>query len=206
MARKIYECTNCKKTFTRRANADRHNIAIHNEMAVIYNKETVGVSNKRKINMPSPSSSPSSSSTISLDIDNNNNNTINIPKPNNFNLKDFEYRDPYSKIAKTDEEKVFKIFEKISPLIDELDTLLISTYIQNINRTQILASVIISSLTSQNPVKSIKNHINFYRSFIGIKKASGFVALSQNIPPDKAQSMLATIILTAPYSKNKFDK
>jgi hypothetical protein len=205
MARKIYECTNCKKTFTRRANAERHNIAIHNEMAVIYNKETDWISNKRKINMPSPSSS--SSSTISLDMNSNNNNTTNIRKPNNTNLKDFEYRDPYSKIAKTDEEKVFKIFEKISsPLIDELDTLLITTYIQNLNKTQILVSVIISSLTSQNPVKFIKDQINFYRTFIGIKKASGFVALSHNIPLDQAQLLLKSIILAAPYSKNKFDK
>jgi hypothetical protein len=203
MARKIYECTNCKKTFTRRANAERHNIAIHNEMAVIYNKETDWISNKRKINMPSPSSS--SSSTISLDM--NSNNTTTIRKPNNTNLKDFEYRDPYSKIAKTDEEKVFKIFEKISsPLIDELDTLLITTYIQNLNKTQILVSVIISSLTSQNPVKFIKDQINFYRTFIGIKKASGFVALSHNIPLDQAQLLLKSIILAAPYSKNKFDK
>jgi hypothetical protein len=199
MARKIYECTNCKKTFTRRSNAERHNIAIHNEMAVIYNKETDWISNKRKINMPSPSSS--SSSTISLDM--NSNNTTTIRKPNNTNLKDFEYKDPYSKIAKTDEEKVFKIFEKISPLIDELDTLSKSTYIQNVNRTQILASVIISSLTSQNPVKFIKDQINFYRAFIGIKKASGFVALSHNIPLDQAHLMLKSIILTAPYSKNK---
>jgi hypothetical protein len=202
MARKIYECTNCKKTFTRRANAERHNIAIHNEMAVIYNKETDWISNKRKINVPSPSSS--SSSTISLDM--NSNNTTTIRKPNNTNLKDFEYKDPYSKIAKTDEEKVFKIFEKISPLIDELDTLSKSTYIQNVNRTQILASVIISSLTSQNPVKFIKDQINFYRAFIGIKKASGFVALSQNIPPEQTELLLKSIILAAPYSKNKFNK
>jgi hypothetical protein len=40
---------------------------------------------------------------------------------------------------------------------------------------------------------------------MGFKKASGFVALSYNIPLDNAQSMLATIILIAPYSKNKFD-
>ncbi|HXS59962.1 MAG TPA: hypothetical protein VN703_04050 [Candidatus Sulfopaludibacter sp.] len=39
----------------------------------------------------------------------------------------------------------------------------------------------------------------------GIKKASRFVAFSHNISLDKAQSMLATIILTAPYSKNKID-
>ena len=67
MARKIFECTNCKETFTRKGNAERHNIAIHNEMAVIYNKETDWISNKRKINIPSPSPSSLSSSTISLD-------------------------------------------------------------------------------------------------------------------------------------------
>jgi hypothetical protein len=40
----------CKNTFGRKYNAERHNITIHNEMAVIYNKETDLVSNKRKIN------------------------------------------------------------------------------------------------------------------------------------------------------------
>jgi hypothetical protein len=50
-----------------------------------------------------------------------------------------------------------------------------------------------------------KNQINFYRSTNGFKKASGFVALTQNIPLDKAQLLLKSIILAAPYSKNRFN-
>jgi hypothetical protein len=41
---------------------------------------------------------------------------------------------------------------------------------------------------------------------MGFKKASGFVALSHNIPLNKTQLMLKSIILAAPYSRNKFDK
>jgi hypothetical protein len=40
MGRGIYGCTMCKKTFPRRYNADRHNLQIHNEMAIVYNKDT----------------------------------------------------------------------------------------------------------------------------------------------------------------------
>ncbi len=58
---------------------------------------------------------------------------------------------------------------------------------------------------SSNPVHSIKDMINLHRSTMGIKKASGFVALTHKIPLDQAQLMLKTIILAAPYSKNKFN-
>lgn len=49
--------------------------------------------------------------------------------------------------------------------------------------------------------------IYFYQSFVRIKIASGFVVLSQNIPLDRSQLILKTIILaTPPYFKNKFKK
>ena len=66
--------------------------------------------------------------------------------------------------------------------------------------------MIIFALMSSNPVHSLKDMINLHRSTMGIKKASGFIASSHNIPLDKAQFMLKTIILAAPYSKNKFNK
>jgi hypothetical protein len=167
MGRAIYGCTKCKKTFGRRYNADRHNLQMHNEMAVVYNKETDQISNKGKVNK-----SPSSLAT----------NTNN----------------------KTDEEKIFKIFEKISPLIDELDVLL-STF-DPANRIKMLSDVIISSLISLNPVHSIKGYLSYYRSLIGINKASAFVAASENIPLNQAKEKLKTIILVAPYSKDKYNK
>jgi predicted ribosome quality control (RQC) complex YloA/Tae2 family protein len=226
MVKNTYACTGCKKTFSRKYNAERHNKLKHAEMAVVYNKETDWISNKRKTNVnvqrdsssstlppslsPTQTSAPLSptpfsypTSTSISDTDNKN----TISEPYHDFLKDFNLEDHNSKINEnTDIEKIFKIFEKISPLIDELDTQL-STYKIHEERMKILSDSIISALSSYNPVQSLKEIIKLHRSTMGIKKASGFVAFSHNIPLDKAQSMLATIILTAPYSKkNKFDK
>ena len=132
MGRGKYGCTMCKKTFPRRYNADRHNLQIHNEMAIVYNKENDEISNKCKVNKSSP--------TLTTDTN-----------------------------SKTDEEKIFKIFEKISPFIDELDVLL-STF-DPANRIKILSDVITSSLISLNPVHSIKGYLNYYHSLIGINKS-----------------------------------
>jgi hypothetical protein len=64
VGREPYVCTNYKRKFSRKYDAERHNIAIHNEMAVIYNKKTGWISNKRKTNgnlqRDSSSSLPSS--------------------------------------------------------------------------------------------------------------------------------------------------
>jgi len=48
MARKVtYACTACKKTFSRKFNAGRHNKIVHEEMAIIYNKESNWISNTK---------------------------------------------------------------------------------------------------------------------------------------------------------------
>ncbi len=220
MVKNAYACTGCKRTFGRKYNAERHNISIHNEMAVIYNKETDWVSNKRKTNenlqhdfsSSPPSSPPQSSSTLSTSFSytkstspSDTDNKKVVSKPQNDFLNDFNFENNNSEINKnTDIEKIFKIFEKISPLIDELDTQL-STYKIPEERIKILSESIISALSSSNPVQTLKEIIKLHHTTIGIKKASGFVAITRKIPLDKARSMLATIILTAPYSKNKFD-
>jgi hypothetical protein len=206
MVKNTYACTSCKKTFSRKYNAERHNKLKHDEMAVVYNKETDWISNKRKTNVKAQQiqhtpSSPSSS-TISTS-DTNNKNTIS--KPYYDPLEDFNFADQNSKINKnTDIEKVFKIFEKISHLIDDLDTQL-STYKSHEERIKILSEAIIFSLMSSNPVGALKDIINLHRSTMGFQKASGLIAFSRKIPLDQAQLMLKTIILAAPYSKNKFN-
>lgn len=222
MGKDAYRCTGCTKTFSRKSNAERHNRLIHNEMAIVFNKESGWRSIKNKESKsPSPTSSsspafpsPSSSKTITDANKNNNDNTIPpppppppIPNPFQNNLKDFNVSSiPYPEIDKytSDEDKFFKIFEKISPLIDDLDTLL-SAYTSHDERNKILSEIIISALMSSNPVRSLKNTINMHRSIMAIKKASGFVAFSHKIPPAQAHLMLKTIILAAPYSKNKFN-
>jgi hypothetical protein len=90
-------------------------------------------------------------------------------------------------------------------LIDKLDISL-SKYRPNPERIKILLDIIIFSLMSLNPVHSLKDIIKFYRLIIGIKKASSFITASKKITPEQANEMLKTIILSTPYSKNKFNK
>ena len=72
------------------------------------------------------------------------------------------------------------------------------------NRKDILSNVIVSSLTSLNPVSALKDHINFFRTLIGIEKTSTIIANSQNISKVEAKEVLRSFISSAPYSKNKF--
>jgi hypothetical protein len=190
MVKNAYACTGCKKTFGRKYNAERHNIRIHNEMAVIYNKETGWVSNKRKTNEnlqhdfssssppPSSTSPPQSSSTLSTpfsstttatsssDIDNKK----TVSKPYQDFLKDFNFENHNSETNDIiDIEKIFKIFEKISPLIDDFDTQLTAYKIPE-ERIKILSESIIFALSSSNPVRSLKDIIKSHHSIKGIKK------------------------------------
>ena len=83
MGKDAYRCTGCTKTFSRKSNAERHNRLIHNEMAIVFNKESGWRSIKNKESKsPSPTSSsspafpsPSSSTTITDANKNNNDNT-----------------------------------------------------------------------------------------------------------------------------------
>ena len=138
-----------------------------------------------------------------------NNDTISssgVPYPNNPEDLNIGIPNPEINI-KTDDEKFFEIFEKISPLIDELDTL-VSAYKSPDEKDKILSDGIMLALMSPNPVRSIKDMINLHRLYNGIKKASDSVANSKKITPEQAQLILRTMVLTAPYSKNenKFNK
>ncbi|HEY6534325.1 MAG TPA: hypothetical protein VIY08_00725 [Candidatus Nitrosocosmicus sp.] len=97
------------------------------------------------------------------------------------------------------------MFEKISPLIDEIDKQL-SSYQDPFNKIKTLSELIILGLASSNPVKALKETRDLQRSLIGFNRASAFIAISRSIPKKDAQLLLQSIILAAPYSKNKFNK
>jgi hypothetical protein len=203
MSRAIYACTKCNKTFGRRYNADRHSLRKHDGMAIIFNKETDEISNKRKIDdCTSSSSLITTTATTKTDV---NNNTRTIPDPHYNNHEGF-FDIPDSKINNNtrDKEKIFRIFEKISPLIDEFDTLL-TKYESDPERKKILSNVISLSLATSTPVRSLKDTINYYRVTKEMEKVTSYVAESQNITQNQAKEMLKTIILTAPYSRDKFN-
>ena len=92
-------------------------------------------------------------------------------------------------------------------MIEDLDTLL-STYKTPDEKIKMVSEGIILALMSSNPVRSLKDIINLHQLNKGITKAGAFTNKSKNITPEQALSMLKTIVLTAPYSKNenKFNK
>ncbi|HXS59975.1 MAG TPA: hypothetical protein VN703_04115, partial [Candidatus Sulfopaludibacter sp.] len=119
-------------------------------------------------------------------------------------FKDFDLLDSLTSVYNIKEIKgTFKILGKMLPFMDEMDSLLLTFNPKN--RIDILANVIISSLTSGNPVRALKDHINFYRIIIGIEKASTIVATSQGIPKDAPKIFLKSCINTSEYSKTNFN-
>ncbi len=205
MGREPYVCTTCNRTFSRKNNAERHNKSIHDEMAIVFNKDTGWRSDMTKETKSQSSPFPSSSiSSSKIPTDSTKlNETIpssRVPYPN---LEELHVGIPDPEInIKTDEEKFFKIFEKISPLIEDLDTLL-STYKSPDEKIKMVSEGTILALMSSNPVRSLKDIINLHRLNKGITKAVAFTAKSKNITLEQAQSMLKAMVLTAPYSKNE---
>ena len=211
MVRKnIYACTSCKKTFSRKFNAERHNKVVHEEMAMVYNKENDWKSNIKKSPLKSSNTidriiKSTSLSHSSLKPDKNIDNLIPKQTYNN-NLKDLYKDDQYLDNSESkDDQLVFKIIGKMAPYIDTLDSLL-SRYSDNNDRIKILSSILTTSLTTSNPIKFIKEQINFLHSLIAMKKSISLISHYYNIEPKQARETLKGLVLSAPYSKNKFQQ
>ena len=72
-------------------------------------------------------------------------------------------------------------------LVNELDILLAS-YKKPKERIKIVSDTIIQSLILQDPFKFIKGTISVHRAKIGLLKACGSIALSENIPMEQAEA------------------
>src|SRR3989337_160833 len=116
MGKAIYGCTSCRKTFSRKYNAERHNKDIHNEMAVIYNKENDWVSKKRIIDNVAASTVGATSiltTAAENNTENKNNKTMAEVKPQNtnFTFKDFAHNSEGNSGADTNvDNKAEKFF------------------------------------------------------------------------------------------------
>lgn len=206
MGKAIYGCTSCKKTFGRKYNAVRHNIRIHNEMAVIYNRENDWASNKRKVSTNSTSTTAIPNSTVAEDSGAYNNNTISkeIPQKPKINLKYFAISSENDSDIDNDLNRFFKIFEKLMPLVDELDMILRENK-DNKERIKILSDTIIQSLMSPNPFKFVKETTRVHRTEVGIVKAYGYIALSENISPEQAKTKLNALAWNTPHLKRNLN-
>jgi hypothetical protein len=180
-------------------------------MAMVYNKENDWKSNIKKSPLKSSNTIDHTIKSTSLshsslkpdkDIDNL------IPKQTyNNNLKDLYKDDLYLDNSENkDDQLVFKIIGKMAPYIDTLDSLLLSRYSDNNDRIKILSFILTTSLTTSNPIKFIKEQINFLHSLIAMKKSISLISHYYNIEPKQARETLKGLVLSAPYSKNKFQQ
>ena len=86
------------------------------------------------------------------------------------------------------------------PLVSELDTLLTS-YKKPEERIKISSDTIIRSLLSSNPFNFIRDTISVHKAELGFIKASGVIALSENISPHQAKIKLKALAWNSPYFK-----
>lgn len=211
MGKANYRCTYCHKTFSRKSNANRHNTDIHNELALIHNIENDWASNKRKTDVIDPSTvGPNSTQTVATGISslyNNNNKTRSEDKPQNPNsiFKDLVHNNEDNSGADTNADikladKFLKFFEKLMPLVNELDILL-KSYKKQDEIAKIISDTITLSMMSQDPFKVIKDTIIVHKAEIGFIKASGSIALSDNISPHQAKIKLKALAWNSPYFK-----
>jgi uncharacterized Zn-finger protein len=106
MPKKIYDCTDCSKTFSRKYNAERHNEKLHNQMANIYDKETGWILDNTKIDdtyqvkqdsFPSLSSNTTTMLSTLSEIENKNSSNNNSNSMFN-SMKDYNLLDSFSTI------------------------------------------------------------------------------------------------------------
>ena len=207
MTKESYACTNCKQTFTRKYNAVRHNNKVHNGIAVIFNKETGWISDKRNMitsssNIPAKPAIKKPSSKLESDkdsthliLDQNHDNSKELHK------KRLELETDYDKDDEN-EQMVFKIIGKLSPYIDTLDSLLLSRGMGIQERNQLLAATLNSSLVSLDPFLFIKEQIEFYRSLISMRRAISLTSQYYNIQPAEAKETLRALVLNSPYIRD----
>jgi hypothetical protein len=161
-------------------------------MAIVYDNKTNGLSDKGTM----------ASKMASIAVPN----SMGIgEEANRFTINPLKTTHSESSIDKdnNDEEKISKVFGKMLPLIEELESLLSDT--PTAERTGIVGQIIMTSLMTSNPVKAMRDAINFHNSIKGTKKASHLVAAWKNIPPVQAQELLRSTIMNAPYFKRKLE-
>ncbi len=148
-----YQCSMCNHCFSRKWNAFRHNKQIHSDLADISNNKTKsrGAFNKA---------------------------------PNNYsNKKKFEkfktaiaYDDFFSSPMDPTEIKLAKIIGQLIVPFEEIEKL-VGRFGEN-EKASILSNAFRSSLRSFNPVKSLNEIVDLYRSLDGRRKISDYVSKS----------------------------
>jgi hypothetical protein len=187
MKEKSYSCNTCKERFGRRWNADRHNSTVHSDMAIIFNNKTGSISKHKETTQR---------------YDNPRNIYQKSPSYKRFK----EMKNNFSPFRKDDLEmeeelKIISIFGKLKQPFEDLEKLL-SDNPENI-KIKLLSDMVIYSLTSSNPVKSLQEEIELCQSLSSRQKIIECVSKGNSLTPGQTYAYLNGLIKNGRYYKRK---
>lgn len=146
MKEKLYICNICEHRFSRKSNAFRHNLAIHNNLGTIVRDPSLQVKNKPR----------GKEYTKDFEQTKRFNSKYQTQKEND------SYQVNYFTSYDTDDWKIYKVLGQLIKPYLELEKELGN--INPIDKSMILSDSFLSSLNSYNPVKSLSDIAELYSS------------------------------------------
>jgi len=180
MKSKSYICTMCKHKFTRKSNAFRHNFTVHSDLGKIVLNST-----------------NSSRSIDGLKYTNNDDkNRLHKFKILQSIYKSREADDyfdiPINEDKNKTDSKIMKIIVQMFKPYLELEASL--NYMHPQDKAKVLSNSFISSLLSYNPVKSLREISEIYRSIQALKVIAGHLSVAKSIPMRQATALVEDAI------------
>lgn len=170
MKSKTYLCLGCKGKFSRKWNAFRHNITVHSNLAKI-------------VSYSSSSTNPNRPTYRPKDLKNFDKNMfqkIKYLQPKYESGQDDDYIDLSLEDENYDDPKIMKIISQMLKPYRELESSLYGMDPQT--KAFVLSNSFISSLSSSNPGKSLRDIADSYRSNIGLTEIAKHCSVARNIP------------------------
>ena len=160
MTNKFYKCDNCNSRFGRKWNALRHNKLKHSNSAQIFNDNI------------KPEGYSSRSHNKYYDYQSKFNVLAQVESEINDNQLDMYFSDFFS--PNPGDIKIIKIIDQLIRPFEELEVLL--GPIGEKTKATILLNCLYSCLQTHNPVNSMNETVELYRSMKGIKKMAYYMS------------------------------
>lgn len=172
----------CKRRFTRKSNAFRHNSNVHDDLGTIVRDPFKLRSDKSRKKYVDKDSEIKQSYFSEYDVYKENDN----PKDDYF--EDLGHD--------SDDWKIYKILGQLikpyAALEKEIENM------NHIDKPVILSNSFISSLDSYNPVKSLNEIVDFYRSVKALDRISENLSIYKNVPMETAKIIIKESIRNCP--------
>jgi hypothetical protein len=182
MPNNSYQCDSCNSTFTRKSNAKRHILTIHQGGASAFNIVT-GESLASTIEEPKH---------IGIE---------SLPAGMDFEL--FQ-----GNASRTDEEEeveriLVEILEKIRKPLEELEELTVNQ--SESQRSKYLSNQISMALLSSDPLRTLEDVVSFIKTFKMRGRIGTYISRSINLTPSEAQILLSQNLKLGRYYRNKME-